>query len=70
MICDSTPAIEYVLLYSGGYDPPYKHAWPYSLYYMMHLYLVKEIVFHIIEHGILSDNFVTMTYILLFEVLL
>ena len=32
--------------------------WPHFPYYMMYMYLVKELVFHIIEYGILSDDFV------------
>ena len=56
MFCGTTLAIEDLLLYSCGYDTPCKHAWPYSLYYMMYMYLVKELEFHIIEHVILSDD--------------
>ena len=70
MFCDVVPTIEDIILYSCGYDLPCKHVWPSSPYYMMYMYLVKKIVFHIIEHGILGDDFVKLTSICLFQVLL
>ena len=70
MICDTTLVIEDLLLYSCGYDAPCEHVLPCSPYYLMYMYLVKEIVFHIIEHGILSNDFATMTSIFLYQVLL